>query len=363
MTCSSRVVPNEPVYYPRNGDAVRPYQTAVVRYSNEHIQKVLLMSRFRILALDGGGIKGTFSAAALAALEDATGHRCVEHFDLITGTSTGGIIAIGLGLGMTAQQIVSFYEEHGPVIFPGSSLVQRAAGTVRQLIWGPKHSHQVLRERLTTVLGTRKFGESTCRLAIPTYDAIGGRVFVMKTAHHPRFRFDIDAPAVDVALATSAAPTYFQAAHFPKHGNASYVDGGVWANSPVLVGLVEAVSFLNAALDDIDILSIGTTTTPFSIAKHATSGALEWNMGLVNLMFEAQVEAALAQATLLTKGRLHRIDTTASAGDFSLDDAQPEKIRQLVSRGRAEAVKKEHLEFVQEVFLNGNAAEPFRPCS
>src|SRR5205809_814186 len=104
---------------------------------------------FRILSLDGGGIKGTFSAAALAALEEATGKRCVEHFDLITGTSTGGIIAIGLGLELSAREIVEFYEEHGPDIFPQMSLVQRAHGGLRQVLWEPKLSGDVLSQKLT----------------------------------------------------------------------------------------------------------------------------------------------------------------------------------------------------------------------
>jgi len=88
------------------------------------------MNRFCILALDGGGIKGTFSAAVLAALEEATKCGCVDHFDLIAGTSTGGIIALGIALGMTAQEIVSFYEMHGPAIFPGNSLATRSRGVL-----------------------------------------------------------------------------------------------------------------------------------------------------------------------------------------------------------------------------------------
>src|SRR6516162_8324692 len=73
---------------------------------------------FRILSLDGGGIMGAFAASALATFERATGRRIVEHFDLITGTSTGGIIAVGLAMGASAAEICSFYETQGPNIFP-----------------------------------------------------------------------------------------------------------------------------------------------------------------------------------------------------------------------------------------------------
>jgi patatin-like phospholipase/acyl hydrolase len=315
---------------------------------------------FRILSLDGGGIKGAFTASALAALEEDTGQAIVDHFDLITGTSTGGIIAIGLGLGLPASRIRDFYAAKGPVIFPGTSLVQRASGLLRQF-WGPKHSHEVLREALSEVFGNRKFGESKCRLAIPTYDAIGGRIFILKTAHHKRLKYDMNAPAVDVAAATAAAPTYFAAAPFPTHADASYVDGGVWANNPVMVALTEAVAFLEVPLDEIDMLSIGCTSTPFNIAKHATSGIAQWNAGLLELMFEGQSESAVAQAALLLKGRLHRINFTAKEGEFSLDDARPEKIQRLINLGRGEAVRRENLDAVKARFLNGSPASRFTP--
>ena len=316
---------------------------------------------FRILSLDGGGIKGAFSASVLATLEENNGRKVADHFDLIVGTSTGGILAIGIGLGLSAREICDFYAKKGEAIFPGTSLVQRTRGRLRQL-FKPKHSHDVLRAALTEVFGTRKFGESKCRLVIPTYDAIAGRIFLMKTAHDKRFKYEFNAPAVDVALATSAAPTYFDAAPFPTHQNASYVDGGVWANCPGMVGVTEAVSVLNVPLDQIDVLSIGCTTTPFNIAERATSGIVQWNAGLVELMFEGQMEAALAQAGLLLRGRVHRINFMAKAGEYSLDDARPKKIEQLISLGRGEAVKKASLDIVNARFLNGVTAAPFVPA-
>jgi patatin-like phospholipase/acyl hydrolase len=315
---------------------------------------------FRILSLDGGGIKGAFAASVIATLEEDSGRSAVEHFDLITGTSTGGIIAIGLGLGIPAREILKFYSEKGGAIFPGTSLIQRTGGVLRQLC-KPKHSHADLRAALVDVFGEKKFCESKCRLVIPTYDAIAGRIFVMKTAHHERFKYDVDATAVDVALATSAAPTYFAAAPFPEHEDASYVDGGVWANAPVMVGVTEAVGFLGVALDDIDVLSIGTTTKPFNIASHAESGAAQWNTGLIELMLEAQMEADIAQAKLLLNGRMHRINVTAKEGEFSLDDARPEKIQRLINLGRGEAVKKENLDIVKTRFLNGTPVLSFTP--
>jgi patatin-like phospholipase/acyl hydrolase len=158
---------------------------------------------FRILCLDGGGIKGVFTAAALARIEDQTKMKILDHFDLICGTSTGGILAIGLGLGLSAEELLQFYHKRGPVIFPATSLVNRSRGLLRQLFFGPKLSHEVLKGELSAVLKARKFGHAQCRLAIPTYDAVQGRIYVFKTAHDPRFVNDIETPAVDIALATS----------------------------------------------------------------------------------------------------------------------------------------------------------------
>ncbi len=314
---------------------------------------------FRALCLDGGGIKGVFTAAALARIEDQTNKKIIDHFDLICGTSTGGILAIGLAMGLAAKDLLEFYRQRGPIIFPATSLVERYRGLLRQLFFGPKLSHDILKEELSSVLKDYKFGHAQCRLAIPSYDAVRGRIYIFKTAHDPRFVNDIKTPAVDIALATSAAPTYFAAASAQRDGK--FVDGGVWANSPVMVALVEAVSFLKKPLADIDMLSIGTTTQPFSIANNENASAVKWNVGLVNLMFEAQGESALAQTKLLLDGRLHRINFVSTAGRFSLDDASAKAIQDLTNLGWTEVEKKEHTDVIWSRFVNGTPAEPFQP--
>lgn len=167
-------------------------------------------------------IKGAFPAAFLAAIEDATGRRIADHFDLIAGTSTGGIIALGSGLGLSARESLRFYEEHGREVF-GQALdedgglwsrvtafAQRQGRRVRQLV-GPAYDPLALRTPLDRAFGAKRLADSTVRLVIPAY-SIGTRsVYVFKTAHHRRFKVDYKQRAVDVALATAAAPTYFPA--------------------------------------------------------------------------------------------------------------------------------------------------------
>lgn len=230
--------------------------------------------RFRILSLEGGGIMGAFSASALAAFEENTGHRCVDHFDLIAGT-----IAIGLGLGIPARDICEFYRAHGSEIFPYTSFAAGVLATIRHL-FRPKHSQDELRKTLSRILRKQdgslyQFGHSHVRLVIPAYDGLYGRVYVFKTRHIPRFMQDEKADAVDVALATAAAPTYFSAAKFPLH-DASYVDGGVWANCPALVAVIEAIHFLGVERTQIDVLNIGTTKEPYNAVNRARSGLLGW---------------------------------------------------------------------------------------
>jgi patatin-like phospholipase/acyl hydrolase len=165
---------------------------------------------FRILSPDGGGIMGAFTASALATFERATGRRIVEHFDLITGTSTSGVIAIGLAMGASMEEVTRFYETEGPKIFSTRSGVRAWLGRVQE-VFHPKFSSNSLCAAIEGVVGDRPLKEAKTRLVIPTYDVNTGKVYLFKTPHHPRHLNHADITAVDVGLATSAAPTYFAA--------------------------------------------------------------------------------------------------------------------------------------------------------
>jgi len=208
----------------------------------------------------------------------------------------------------------------------------------------------------------RLFGESRCRLVIPAYDTIRGRIFLFKTAHEERLRYDIDIPAADVALATAAAPTYFQAARIRQHEDAGYVDGGVWANSPALAGVVEAVHFIKVPLERLDVLSLGTTYAPDSVRDLAGAGFVGWGTRIVRLLMNAQCEAAWKQSMLLVgQERFLRVDCETRPGDYALDSVA--EIDALAALGRSKAVEKDVLETVRKRFLNGVKAEPFVPLA
>jgi patatin-like phospholipase/acyl hydrolase len=335
-------------------------------------QRKSVREPFRILALDGGGIKGTFTASVLTAWESdlkqrIPGSRIQDHFDLIAGTSTGGILAIGLGLGLSASEMLEFYKTYGPAIFPNETFAQKVTLAFSHL-WRPKYSQKPLRDALTKVFGSKRLGDSTCRLLIPTYDALRGRIFLMKTAHLSRFRYESDASAVEVALSTSAAPTFFKPSDFVAHEGNAYIDGGVWANCPALCAILEAHHFLGVPLENIYVLSVGTTREPTALSHKLerglfgllSPGVLQWAPQLISLFFQAQMESSLAiSELLLTKARFHRVDLDTPEGVYGLDSSS--KIKQLAALGRSRAVEREILGAVENYFLDGTYAEPFVP--
>ena len=317
---------------------------------------------FRILALDGGGIKGTFTAAVLATWEQQTGKRIVDHFDLVAGTSTGGILAIGLGLGLTANQMLDFYKQRGPIIFPLTSMAGRLAHGIRHFL-KPKFSQKVLLRELQTAYygngASITLQNSKCRLLIPAYHALRGKSHTFHTPHHPLLSWNANLDCANAALATAAAPTYFSAV---KIGNliaeANYIDGGVWANSPAMAAIVEASCYLKIPFDRIDMLSIGTTTEPLSFDQKAHSGIIRWGKKFVDLLMNAQSESSLASAEkLIGSARFLRVDEKTPPNIYKLDD--PRKIENLAALGQGVASDPEIFNQVISRFLNGVTVAPW----
>jgi len=318
---------------------------------------------FRILALDGGGIKGAFTASVLATLENSFSLPIVDHFDMIAGTSTGGILAIGLGMGLNSQQLLKFYRDRGTVIFPVTSFHKRWKHKVRHLIQ-PKYSQNVLFQELETAYfpddKKKVLGDSKCRLVVPAYDAISGACHVFRTPHHSLLKSDQFTNAAEVALATAAAPSYFSAAKVRNMiANATYFDGGVWANCPAMAAIIEAVCYLDVPLDRIDVLSIGTTEEPFTVKKMTRSGAVRWGLPLIKLLMNAQVESSIQHAEgLVGKPRFLRVNTITNPGMYSLDGSK--EIDNLISLGNKKASDPNILYQVKSRFLNGVASIPWR---
>lgn len=278
-----------------------------------------LRARFQVLSLDGGGVRGIFTAAVLAGLEQMTGVPVSSHFDLIVGTSTGGIIATALGAGHSAEEILNLYVENASVIFPGSHRARR----VRQLV-RPKYAASGLQTVLERLFGDRLLGESRIPLVIPSFDLGENSVYLFKTPHNDRLKRDWKTPLWQVAMATAAAPTFFPAFDLPGE-HVRLIDGGVWANNPAMVGVAEAVSLFGQPLDAIRVLSLGTTVDNKARRRRLDNGGIvQWARGpsVVNVLMTGQSVGAFTQVQhLVGSDRARRLDPPAPPGLARLDRA------------------------------------------
>jgi patatin-like phospholipase/acyl hydrolase len=274
-------------------------------------------TKFQILSLDGGGIKGLYSAAVLAKLEDDLGITVTDHFDLITGTSTGGIIALGLGIGLRPREIVHFYSTKGPSIFRPSTRFRRINCLLN--LFKRKYSQEPLKKALQDCFGDKRLADSTKRLVIPSYSIDKDEVYLFKTPHHSRLTRDWKEPLWKAALATSAAPTFFPCCNDVDH--IRLIDGGVWANNPTMIGIVEAVSMLGAPLDSIAVLSLGTTNPVSNKSKRLDQGGLwQWKDTAIDVALRGQSHGVQGQAQhLLGAERAIRLDPAVPDGLFALD--------------------------------------------
>jgi uncharacterized protein len=233
---------------------------------------------FRILSIDGGGIRGIFPAGVLADLESvvAPGYSIAEYFDLIAGTSTGGILALGLGAGKSAREIRDLYMRRGPEIFPPvwDNMLGRAWKAFRNNLLNAtfhRYSRQALERVLQEFLGDKIFGDSIVRQVIPAFDGRFSEVFLFKTRHHPDYEQDWRKRMVDIGLATSAAPTIYRPL---ESGGYRLIDGGIWANNPTMLAVVEAMIAFDVPRDRIKVLSIGCGDDPYHVTRRMTWGGL-----------------------------------------------------------------------------------------
>ena len=229
--------------------------------------------KFTILSIDGGGIRGIIPAKVLTEIErelqtSQPGKKLYEHFDLICGTSTGAILAIGLALGIPASSLLDFYKVNASLIFP--KWLFKVIPTQAKVFISTMYSNKKLRKKLQEVFTEANDGtepllfDLKTKVCIPTYNGIMGEINVLKTKHHPDYVRDYKLPAHEVAMASASAPVYFPPHTFKysnKFGsgvNINMIDGGLFANNPTLIGILEAGDKLNIPLSQVRVLSIGT---------------------------------------------------------------------------------------------------------
>ncbi len=282
--------------------------------------------KFKILSIDGGGIKGVFPAYLLMLIESELGKRkdgktkIYQHFDLITGTSTGGIIALALSFGIPAKEIYELYLNNAKGIFGNKK------SFFSQLFFA-SHKSDFLENLIQNKFKEYNNGidprlkDCKTDVCIPIYDLVRGSPSVLKTPYHEAFTRDFHIPAYQAAMATAAAPTYFSpySNQYTDLNNVSKsfvnkVDGGVMANNPTLVAFLEAIKAFKVEASDLEILSIGTGHKNFTdINSRKKWGLYYWMIKdkrkrLIELFMQSQSQLVANYISLLHKGIDRRED-------------------------------------------------------
>jgi len=316
---------------------------------------------FNILTIDGGGIRGIFPAKFLANFEDRlVDLKCrkthiYEHFDFISGTSTGGIIAIALALGIPAREIHDLYMEHAAVIFWNKQPWYKRLSYSR-------YQSAILEEKVRETFRNHFNGidprlkDVKVPVCVPIFDLLQGKPSILKSKYHKRFNRDYHLPAYQAALATSSAPTFFdpysnsyeKIDSNSKESFSNKVDGGVFANNPTLLTLIEVQKAFGKKLNQLRILSIGTGSRKYSDAnKREKWGYSYWfaRRRIIDLFMQSQSQHTSNLLSLLQKGidrsednfQYVRIDTAFdSEFDVALNETDPNKLKALSEKGAVE---------------------------
>ena len=285
---------------------------------------------FKILSIDGGGIRGIYPAQYLANIEKETGKKINEYFDLIVGTSTGGIIALGLSIGIAASDIVELYMSKCQLIFNNKLIRYFPILKTPFMAFRNLYKNDGLKKELKDIFKDKKIKDADVMLCIPSLDNNSAKPRVYKTPHNPKFHYDKDIEMWKVALATSAAPLYFNASE--EEGSCKF-DGGLWANNPIVVGITEALNH-DIKKENINVLSIGTGNTLYNLkGKTAKKGGLiSWNKNLVDLVMNAQsYSAENISSYLIDSNNIVRINFETSK-KLDMDDISIGYLKDLKDR-------------------------------
>lgn len=272
---------------------------------------------FNILSLDGGGIRGAFTAAIIRDVQRqivAEGHLA-NYFDLIAGTSTGGILAIALGLRVDPEVIFDLYIRDGRLIFPPKKFAWLSSfRRLRTALYDQRELERLLKKTFAQA----SLGESQTRLLVTSVVGPNPQVAVIKTDHHPDYKHDWKMPAWEAARATSAAPTFFQGHRF---GRDYYLDGGLFANNPVMLAIIEALHVYDLSIEQIKVLSIGTGNAAPRLGQAAIrAGMVGWR-DVISSSIYLSTDSSLSQARLLLGfAALTRLEPDSHAATIELDD-------------------------------------------
>lgn len=341
----------------------------------------------RVLSLDGGGIRGIMTGQVLVALEEKLNKkyfdihgkqaerpiRIGQYFDLIAGTSTGGILTCILLCPdpenpdyprFSAKEAVQIYVKYGKDIFK-PTFSGRLPGFLSGMS-GSKFGSSQLENILKQFLGNRRMSELLKPCLITSYD-IQERKAVFFTSHDAKHKDNADFPIWQVARSTSAAPTYFPPALAVAEDDLQFhtIDGGLFANNPTMCAVVEAMKIFKdeknklSRLDNLFILSIGTgeIRKKYHYAEALKWGLLRWIAPIIDIMMTGVSETVDYQlkklyAALNLKQQYHRIMPELGDANPEMDDVSDKNIEALRQAGIKTAYKfDEDLDNIAELLI------------
>lgn len=308
-------------------------------------------NRFQILALSGGGYRGLFGAEYLSACEQAFETRCTDRFDLIAGTSIGALLATGLSAGVEAMALADAMRAHGPRIF-GRNILTWPTQTFVAAPYDAAPVQTAIRETLGINLARTPLSEFEAPLIITAVNYSTSQSCVFRSKGIAG-KAASSATIEDAILASAAAPTFFPTKSI---GPSEYIDGGLVANAPDMIALLDAMEFKRARRDSIYQLSIGTAGRREGAAVHDTArapGAVSWvaRRGLVQTIMAAQEHLALEQTERLLKDRFLRID----------EEPAQAQVKTIKALDRASNAATQTLELLaQSAFQRTRASRPLR---
>lgn len=310
--------------------SMRKSINAVTKMQNQTLQetrpidKVLAATDNRplkILSIDGGGIRGIIPLFYLVQLEEKMGKQCYEVFDVLAGTSTGGMIALALSIGVPAKDILDLYVRRGSEIF-----------VKNKGIVGPKYSSSARRKIFQEFFGERKLSDAKVPVLVTAFEIERNRAMRL-CSHYPDtllLQKEYDMLMSDAALATSAAPTYFEPhkVDAKEAGNdivLNLIDGGVFANNPVVKAMCYAMALYDESFKTgvPHILSLGTGYQDYHISARRARcmSRLGWALKLFPILLNSPSGSSDDDMDLLLGSNYDRITTFLDYADKDLDKA------------------------------------------
>ncbi len=282
---------------------------------------------FRVLSVDGGGFLGLATAKFIADSEQHFNARFSEKFHLYCGTSTGAIIALALAFGKSGAEIVELYRKLGPLVFPFEWWPSRRFHAWKSLFIS-KYSGRALKELLDAEFGRTTLGELRAKgkmVLVTAFSVTNGKPRVFKTNHSSNLTLDDSLTVAEVALASSAAPTFFPLVPIKWPGDEHpkfFCDGGVVANHPALLGLAEAVGELQIPTCNVEVLSLSTPRMDLGKRKVrlCRRGVWQWKDSLPSIFIDGNAAVTHEAIKRIIRGykdatpRYERIDLQNSDG-------------------------------------------------